>query len=162
MAITGFMSLEIDGNQLEGESVVASMDRQGMTMIRSFDHKVTVPYDAATGRASGKRLHGPFIVVKDIDSISPLICQAMCNNMPVSMTLKLFRPSQDTGAEEHYYTILLEDGSVSGIAPYLPMAAEEGTAHLPALEKVSFSYKRISWTEETKGATHVDDWYDEA
>ena len=107
------------------------------------------PRDQATGTISGKRQHSPVTVVKPVDKASPLLYKALCTHEPVnSAEFRFFRPDR-VGPEpdEHYYTVLLENGYVESI-----------TAIGRGMEKVGFVFQDITWTYEIGGATHKDSW----
>ncbi len=142
-----FLKLEIDGNYIEGESTIASMDREGTIQCGAFDHEVSVPYDAATAQTTGARVHGPISIIKRIDKTTPLLLKALCLNEPVdSAEFMFFRPATSgDGAEEKYLTILLENAKI--------VAIENA---YPNVERVSFLSCKIRWTYEIGGAEFQD------
>ena len=148
-----FVRLRIDGNDIEGESTIISMEREGTIECFGFEYDLTTPREEATGMLTGRRQHSPITIVKRVDKSTPLLYRALCNNEPVtSAQLRFFRPSPaGSGTEEHFYTILLERGYVSDI-----------TSVGRNLEKVSFVFQDITWTYEIGGATHKDSWKGES
>jgi type VI secretion system secreted protein Hcp len=160
MAQTVHLRLQIDGNNVEGESTIASMKREGTIQCEAFYYGVAAPRDAASGKLTGRRQHEPVTIHKRIDKSTPLLLKALCRNEPVtSAEFRFFRPSPGrSGAEEHFFTVLLENGyisSVSQISETAMMAGEEAT---PMMEEVAFVFQDITWTYEIGGATHKDIW----
>jgi type VI secretion system secreted protein Hcp len=127
-------------------------------LVEEFDHEIYIPHDVQTGLASGKRVHGEFTVTKFFDQASPLIASALCNGEHMTdVTLKFYRIAP-TGNEEHYYTIMLENAVVVRMNPYVPNCLDAASETYGHMEKVAFTYERITWTYEETGATATDDW----
>ena len=161
MAQTVHLKLEIDGNTIEGESTISSMEREGTIECSSFDYMLTTFYDYATGKLSGKRKHEPVVIQKRIDKSTPLLLKALCQNEPVtSAEFRFYRPSPGgSGAEEHFFTVLLENGHITSVKQVSEDAIIGGEAAPPMMEKVAFNFKTITWTYEIGGATHRDSWF---
>lgn len=142
-----FLHLQIDGNDIEGESTIASMEREGTIECQAFDHEMRVPYDPVTFEIAGRQIHGAVTIIKRTDKTSPLLYKALCQNEPVTKAeFRFYRASLGgSGAEEHYSTVLLENGYVVGIR-----------RSFQNLERVTFVYQDITWTYEIGGATHHD------
>ena len=142
-----YLRLQIDGNDISGESTVLSLDREDTIECFGFDHKVSIPYDAQTHQL-GSRIHGPVSILKRTDKSSPLLYKALCQREPVtSADFMFFRPSLGVGgAEERYLTVRLETASIVSIETVYPN-----------VERVTFLYNDITWTYEIGGVTFRDD-----
>jgi type VI secretion system secreted protein Hcp len=162
MAQTVHLKLQIDGNDIEGESTIASMDREGTIECGSFVDGVTTPREEATGMLTGKRQYSPVTITKRIDKSTPLLWKALCQNEPVTMAnFRFFRPSPGgSGAEEHFLTVDLENGYISAIKRLSEDAitSDLGESAPPMMESVSFHFQDITVTYEIGGATHKDSW----
>jgi type VI secretion system secreted protein Hcp len=160
MAQTVHLWLTIDGNYVEGESSVVSLDRAGTIECSSFRYGVTTPYGRRSGRRTGRRQHEPVKVHKRIDKSTPLLLKALCNHEPVNEAeFRFYRPSPTgSGAEEHFFTVLLENGYISGVRQLSEDAIMGGEAAPPMMEEVTFVFQDITWTYEPNGATHHDSW----
>ena len=160
MAQTVHLSLQIDGNDVEGESTIASMEREGTIECSSFKYSVITPREESTGRLTGRRQHRAVEVTKRIDKSTPLLLKALCENEPVtSASFRFFRPGPGgSGAEEHFYTVLLENGYVAGVSPLSEDETMGGEAAPPMMEEIAFVFQDITWTYEIGGATHKDSW----
>jgi type VI secretion system secreted protein Hcp len=160
MAQTVHLNLEIDGNTIEGESTISSMDREGTIECSSYEGAVVTPRDEATGRVMGRRQHHPIKFIKRIDRTTPLLIKALCENQPVtSAEFRFFRPSPGgSGAEEHFYTVSLKKGYVSSISQLSEDVIIAGEDAAPMMEEVELVFSEITWIYEIGGATHKDSW----
>ena len=164
MAQTVHLKLQIDGNDTEGESTIASLEREGTIECSSFTYELTTPREEASGQLTGKRQHRPIRITKRIDKSTPLLLKALCQNEPVtSGEFMHFRPSPGgSGAEEKFYTVLIENGYVGSVKQLSEDAIMAGEKAPPMMEEVSFVFQDITWTYEIGGATHKDSWKGEA
>jgi type VI secretion system secreted protein Hcp len=86
----------------------------------AFEYAVTGQYDAGSGQLSGRRTHKPVTIVREVDSASPLLWQALCTNEGfVTATLSFARPSSG-GKLTLAYTIELTNGTISNVNQYNP------------------------------------------
>lgn len=145
-----YLYLEIDGNIIEGESAVASLDRENLIPVHSFTQEVHTPEDS-----SGSRTYKPIVITKSIDKTSPLLAKALTNNEKVDKAeFRFFRlSSSGAGSEEHFYTIVLEAGQIVSLTTYTEITDSGNAYHL---EEVSISFQDITWTYEVGGASHRD------
>lgn len=151
MEVTGKNQGKIDGS--------CDMDgRENTILVYGLDHKVYIPRDPQSGLPSGKRIHGPLTVEKEIDKASPLLYQALCTGEQLSnVTIKKYR-IDPTGAEEHYFTITLEDAIIVDMSPYMPLAFLTENEPYRHMEKVSFTYSKIKWKHEVDSKESEDSW----
>lgn len=144
--------------EINGDSTVTSMDREGTIEAFEFEHMVYIPIETS-GRATGERSHGPIKITKRIDRSSPLLHAALFNIEPLEVTLKFYRPNPaGDGTTEQFYTIRLQNVRVSSIKTISPNTLDENTASQPAMEEVSFVYGMIRWTYEPAGVEAEDQW----
>lgn len=132
--------------------------REGTILVQGLDHDVTIPTDIQTGLAAGKRVHGKFKIIKEFDKASPLLYQALVTGEHMkNVEVKFFRISK-TGAEEHYFTIRLEDAVLQSVRPWMPNCMDKGMASFGHMEDVSFTYRKIIWRHEVDKKEGQDDW----
>ncbi len=142
-AISIFLFLMIDGVEIQGESTIVSMDRENSIQIDSFNQEMA--------RESGKIEHKHIVFTKAIDKSSPLLFKALSSDESVdSAEFRFFRSSLSSGAEEHFYTIKIENGKVESAITFTD------STYPFYCEEVSFSFQDITWTDEIGGATHMD------
>lgn len=151
MEITGKNQGKIDGScDMEG--------REDTILVYALDHKVHIPRDPQSGLPSGKRIHSPLTIDKEIDKSSPMIYQALCSGEQLSdVTIRKYR-IDPTGAEEHYFTITLEDAIIVEVTPYMPLAFLAQNEPYRHMEKVSFTYSKIKWKHEVDSKESEDSW----
>ena len=154
-----YLYLEIDGNIIEGESAVASLGRDKLIPIHSLKQEVHNPQDSSSGQYSNSRVYKPLVFTKDIDQTSPLLAKAFTNNETVDKAqFKFYRTDQSgSGAEEHFYSITLEAGSIVALTTFTSFSDSGDAYHL---EEVSIIFQNIKWTYETTGAEHADSFRD--
>jgi type VI secretion system secreted protein Hcp len=156
MAQTVHLRLQIDGNDIEGESTIASMDRDGTIECSSFSFEGGVGFTPGSFVLTSKPEQKPVVIVKRIDQSTPLLLTAACKNEPVNYAeFRFFRPApRQGGAEQHFYTVLLENGFITAVNQVSEDAIVGGEDAPPMMEEVTFIYTDITWTYEIGGATH--------
>ena len=158
MAQTVHLLLRIGGADIEGESTITSQDRANTIECLSFESEVSTARESAMGMTTGRRQHKPIVVRKRIDKSTPLLLKALCQNEEVtSAEFRFYRPSPSgDGTEEHFYSVVLEEGRVGSVRQISEDATIAGENAPPVLEEVSFIFQRITWTYEDGGVTHMD------
>ena len=91
--------------------------------------KVAAPRDIATGQASGKRMHKPFVIMKTVDAASPKLMEA-CASGKHFATVNVDMMSG--GAMKHY---TLEDVVIS--------SDKQSSGGDRPMESISFTYQKI-------------------
>lgn len=156
-ALPSYMWVE-GANQgaIEGSSDIEG--REGAIVVYAFGHSLSVPIDLQSGSPTGKRVHGPFKILKSFDKSSPKLYQACVTGEHLTkVTVKFYRIAP-TGQEEHYYTIELEDAIIVNISPSMPTTFLQANEAYRHMETVSFTYRKITWTYEPDGVESQDDW----
>ncbi|MEM7137426.1 MAG: type VI secretion system tube protein TssD [Myxococcota bacterium] len=152
--------LQANGEAVEGESSVNTMERENTIECFSFEYGVTGGSEAFSGSPSGVRNYEPIRVTKRVDKSSPLLWRALCNNEAIDATFKFYRPDTGAGAlTEHFYTVEISEGRIAGIdfvSPDSMMGSNE-----PPTETISFVYNNMMQTYETTGAAHQDSFRDQ-
>ena len=156
-AQTVHIKLEIDGNVIEGESTIASLEREGTIEASGAGFSVSVPV-STTGLPTGRHAYRPYVITKRLDKTTPLLFKALTMGEPVTrLEAMYFRPSPGgSGAEEKFQTILLESGLITSIIQTSEDAILAGESAPPVMEMVSFVFDRITITYEIGGVTHTD------
>src|SRR4051794_3294922 len=109
MALNAYLKLK---GQKQGEikGSVTQKGREGKIMVIAVSHEIVSPRDAASGLPTGKRMHKPFVITKELDKSSPLLYSVLCTNENVSeWELQFWTPqlraTSGTGAEVQHYTV---------------------------------------------------------
>jgi type VI secretion system secreted protein Hcp len=132
-------------------------DREDTILVQGFDHVVEIPTDER-GVASGRRVHRPMTIIKEIDKSTPMLYQALCSNeLLTEVTLNWYR-LDGTGDYELYYSIYLENGFITRIRPWVPNVLDRKNETLRHMEDISIAYEKIIWTWEPDGIEYEDTW----
>lgn len=132
--------------------------RENSILVQGLDHEVAIPRSPQDGQPTGKRVHNPLTITKVFDASSPKLQQALCSGERIpKWEMKFYRIS-DTGNEEHYFTIKLEDAIVVSMKTYYPNCLDAKLEQYRHMEDVSFTYGKIIWTWEIDGIEAEDDW----
>ncbi len=149
---------------LEGENqgeIKGSCDMEGREdsiLVYQVDHTIHIPRDPQSGQPSGKRVHGPFTIVKEFDKASPKLYQALATGERMKhVIIKYFR-IDPTGMEEHYFSHELATAIVVNMRAYYPLTFIKQNEPYRHMEEVSFSYDKIKWTWEVDGIEAEDSW----
>ena len=132
--------------------------REGTIVVYSLGHNVTVPTDPASGLPTGRRVHNPLKILKEIDKSSPRLYQALVTGERLAKFILRFYRINDEGREEHYFTIQLEDAVIVSMTPSFPTAFLSQNESYRHMETVAFVYRKITWTWEPDGIESQDDW----
>lgn len=148
--------LKVKGSkQGEIKGDVTEKGKEGLIKTISFQHEVVSPRDAASGLATGKRIHKPLVISKEIDKSSPLLMAALSRGESLSeVTLSFYRPGKNPNTNELWYTISLKNAFISDI--HSTWVSEKKQS----LEEVSFTYEKIKWTITDGNVTFEDTWSD--
>ena len=159
MAMTVHIELLANGEKIDGDSTIESMDRADTIECLSFEDSVRTAREASTGIASGERTYEPLRVVKRIDKSSPLLAKALCQNEVIEATFRFYRPAPSgDGTTEHYFTIEIQEGRIGSITRISPDVIDPASANAPPTEEVTFVFGYIRWCYEPDGIEHIDHW----
>ena len=130
---------------------VTEKGKEGQIRVTAYAHEIVSPRDVASGMATGKRQHKPFVITKEIDKASPLLYNALSSNeMLPEVTLSFYRPAKaGSGASAQWYTIRLSNAIISGIKSWTDDKGQP-------FEDVSLVYQRIAWTYTDGNVTFED------
>jgi len=144
-------------NQGEIEGACDIPSREGSMLVYEVDHCVELPTDNR-GVSSGRRLHRPLTVTKEIDKASPMILQALCTGERLSEVCLEYYRIDEVGTEELYYTVMLSNALVSKVKPWVPNSLDATKTGFRHMEDISFIYEKIRWTWELDGIEYEDVW----
>ena len=123
----------------------------------------TAPRDHASGLPTGKRMHKPFVVTKELDKSSPLLYNALVHNENIpEWELQFWAPqlkaATGTGTEVQHYTVKLTNANIASIDFRMPNNKHPDLMKFAEYEEVAFTYQKITWTWNDGGITAEDDW----
>jgi type VI secretion system secreted protein Hcp len=163
MALNAYLKLKgVKQGEIKGS--ITQKGREGKIAVIAVNHEISVPYNAATGLASGKRMHKPFVITKELDKSSPSLYNALISNENITdWELQFWTPqlgaATGIGAEKQHYTIRLTNARIIDIKFVLPNTKITETQNLAEYEEVTFLYQKIEWTWNDGGIMATDDVY---
>lgn len=157
MALNVFLKLkgQQQGNIL-GSAIAKGQD--GKIVVIAADHELLSPRDPATGQATGRRQHRPFVITKEVDRSSPLLYRAFASNENLTEWELQFWGANPQGVDVQRYVVALTNASIANIKFHLPNLKRPELAPYLLYEEVSFVYQKIVWTWSDGGITAQDDW----
>jgi type VI secretion system secreted protein Hcp len=163
MAETVHLYLKSNGEDIQGESTQTSLGRENSVECLFFEDAVRTAREKGTGLASGRRTFEPIKFRKRIDKSSPLLARSLCNNEVIEGTFKFFRPNPaGDGTTQHFFTVEFGEGRIASITRTSPDVIDPASATSPPVEEVGFVFHNITWTYESTGASHHDNWRENA
>lgn len=148
MAVKGTILFKDEGgNELEGPRLDKSCT------VLEFSVQLKLPYDRTSGQVTGSRMYEPFVVVKEIDKITPFMFQYCAQGkLFKSIVISLYEIAEATGKETVYFTYTLTNARLVSAENYMPSAFEADRMSVAHLEKISIIPESIEW-EHKKGST---------
>jgi type VI secretion system secreted protein Hcp len=78
-AVSSFLKLRsAKQGEIEGSSLTKS--HPNWIVVRGFSLSASMPTDAKSGLPTGRRMHKPLVITKELDKSSPALHQAFANN----------------------------------------------------------------------------------
>lgn len=162
MALNAYLKLK---GQKQGEikGSVTQKGRENKIMVIAVAHEIVSPRDPASGLPTGKRMHKPLVITKELDKSSPLLYNVLVNNENVSdWELQFWTPqlkaATGVGAEVQHYTITLKNANVASIAFRMANNKHPDLMKFAEYEEVAFTYEKITWTWNDGGVMAEDSW----
>jgi type VI secretion system secreted protein Hcp len=157
MALNAYLKLK--GHKCgEVKGSVTQKGRENKIMVIAVSHDIVSPRDAASGLPTGKRMHKPFVITKELDKSSPLLYNILVHNENITeWELQFWQPSA-TGAEKQHYSIKLLNANIASIDFRMANNKHPDLMKFSEYEEVAFTYQKITWTWVDGGITAEDDW----
>ena len=145
-------------NQGKIDGSCAIKGREGTIQVQAFDYSVELPKNPQTGLPTGRRVHNPITIVKEIDKSSPKLFQALCSGEQMSkVTIDWYRIDPQ-GKEEKYFTTELENATIVSMKTWMPNVLRSEDKHMGHMEDVSFAFEKITQTWTNGGISGEDSW----
>jgi type VI secretion system secreted protein Hcp len=147
--------------QIKGS--VTQKGREDSIMVIAASHEIVSPRDPASGLPTGKRMHKPFVITKELDKSSPILWNILVTNENVSdWELKFYTPqlkaATGTGMEVQHYTVKLTNANIASISFRMANNKHPDLMKYAEYEEIAFTYQKIEWTWTEGGITAMDDW----
>lgn len=162
MALNAYLKLKGEKTgDIKGS--VTQKGREGKIMVIAVSHEIVSPRDAASGLPTGKRMHKPFVITKELDKSSPLLYSALVNNENIAeWELQFWTPqlkaATGTGQEVQHYTVKLTNANIASMAFRMANNKHPDLMKFAEYEEIAFTYQKITWTWTDGGITAEDDW----
>lgn len=150
MALTAYLSLK-GSKQGAIKGDVIQKGRENQIAVYAANHQINTPFDAVTGLRTGKQVHKPLMITKEIDRSTPQLFQALITNEAISEFILRFwsprksGPAAASGVEVQIYTITLTNASIVSIETNMDNNKIDSNLKLPVFEMVAFAYDSIEW-----------------
>ena len=162
MSLNAYLNLK---GQKQGDikGSVIQKGREGKIMVIAVSHEIMSPRDPASGLPTGKRMHKPFTITKELDKSSPLLYSVLCNNENIpTWQLEFWTPQiaakTGAGAEVQHYTVQLENANIASITFRMANNKHPDLMKFAEYEEIAFTYQKIEWTWNDGGISADDDW----
>jgi len=163
MALNAYLKLK---GQKQGDikGSVTQKGREGSIMVIACSDSIVSPRDAASGLATGKRMHKPFVITKELDMSSPLLYTALVTNENITTwqldfyTTQFADRTQSVGSEMNNFTVKLTNASICSIDFHMLNNKQPDLMKFNEYEEIAFVYQKIEWTWIKGGITAMDDW----
>ena len=164
MALSAFLKLKGQKQgEIKGSVTQTTGNRKDKIQVIAVSHEVVSPRDPASGLPTGKRMHKPFVITKELDKSSPLLYNVLCTNENISeWELQFWTPqlsaASGVGAEKQHYTVKLTNANIASISFRMLNNKNPELTRYTEFEEVAFTYQKIEWTWTDGGITAMDDW----
>jgi len=157
MPMPGFFSLT--GKQqgkIEGSCTI--QNQEGKILVQGVDHTIEIPRSIQTGLPTGKRIHLPLMIIKELDKSSPKLFQALTSGEQLTDAKLEYYLTSAQGQETLYYTVEIKNAIITSIRKYYPVALDPNNKSMGHMEEVSFTYETIIETFTPDGIEAQDSW----
>ncbi len=157
MALTAYVKVEgASQGEMKGDCPQGG-DKKDKILVYAIEHSVEIPKDTHTGLPTGQRIHHPLIIEKHLDMATPKLYKACCTGEQCKVTIDHYRIKAD-GTEEKYFTIKLDEAIIVSVDKFTPETFKPENKPYSDMEKIAFTYSKISWTYNDGNIEYVDDW----
>lgn len=163
MALSSYLKIR---GQAQGEFKGGSIQkgREGWIIVSAYNHEMLTPRDPINGLPTGRRIHTPLSILKEIDPSTPAFFNAMINDeMLTSVELKNFSPNKlgtagGQGVETLTYSIILTNAKIMNIRSAMLNNNDPDLMRYERTEEISFSYEKIKFQWHLGNKTAEDTW----
>ncbi|HEY4126532.1 MAG TPA: Hcp family type VI secretion system effector [Gammaproteobacteria bacterium] len=144
-----------DQGPIEGSCDIEG--REDTILVQAFKHLVEIPTNDS-GVPSGRRVHRPLMITKEVDKSSPKLYQVLCSGEVLTeVTLRWYR-LDGSGDETQYFTVMLQNALIVKLDSWVPDVLDKQYAGYSNMENVWFTYEVIRWTWEEDGIEYEEQW----
>ncbi len=151
-------------------------DHKAKVAIERVDSETLAPRDAIDGKAKGRRVHKPLMIVQELDANVPMVLKGLVDNELITeMNIELWHKNVQSGEDEHLFNIKLVDAHFvsarlftgyegSGSGTDTSASTSKNTSEFDTRELFQFgiSYRQITWEHKVGKTMVTDNWHDKA
>ena len=157
MPMPGYLTLSGQHQgKIEGGCTIQG--HEGAILVQGVNHTIEIPKSIQTGLPTGRRIHGPLTITKEIDKSSPKLFQALTSGEQLSSAKLEYHRISPKGTEELYYTVEIRNAVITSIRKYVPNCLDPQNKTIGHMEDVSFTYETIIETFTPNGIEAQDSW----
>lgn len=130
--------------------------RRGGIEIMNSSHSMSVGVDSVSGYLTGCRQHGAYTVHKKVDSISPILNDALCTGKKFQKAIVKYYEITDAGIEKEVYRVTMSNALIAAIN--FSHAYIGGSKVNNMLETISLRYSGIEWFYLPGMIKYSDSW----
>jgi type VI secretion system secreted protein Hcp len=157
MALAAYLTIVAERQGPIRGSVIQK-GRENKILVVAVQHEIVCPRDPQSGIPTGKRMHKPFTVTKELDKASPLLYAILSTNENLVEARIDFWTASATGQEKQHFTVRLTNANISAITFKMANIRSPKLVRLAEYEEIAFTYEKIEWTWNEGGITADDDW----
>ncbi len=147
-----------DEQGLQIKAGVTIRGREGQAEGHAFDYTVSIPSDKNTGQLTAVRKHDNVVLIKTVDSASPVLFDACCRGKTLqSVRLDWYRIN-DKGEEEKYFTHTLSDVKIVKFRQFVMHVKDPRNDGYGHQEEIALRFKKIELDHPDGNIKATDDW----
>lgn len=151
MTVSSYAKVDGVPGPVEGGEV------DGQIECYSFNYEIRLPTDIRDGTITGRRQHGYFTIVHELDKASPLFAKHLCDNLEIpNVVISHYRPDVN-GDIKKYFSHEMTKVKVVGVSSHKPNTCAEESKRFRDMEEVSFMFEEITIKDE-EGNEYTDKW----
>lgn len=130
----------------------------GQIECYEFHYSIDMPTDVRDGTITGRRQHGYFSIVHELDKGSPLFAKHLCDNVEIpTVVVTHYRPDPKSGDIKKYFSHEMKKAKIVGINCYKPNTCDDASRRFRDMEEVRFMFEEIKIKDE-EGNEYTDKW----
>jgi len=140
----------------KGEST--QKGREGKIAVTSISYGVTIPRDATSGLATGRRIQHPVIFSKHWGVSSPQFFAAAFQNEILKSVLFEYYSQAPDGSVKVDHTVKLTNATIAEVDEAFASVTPMGAVDNNDVQTISLTFQKIEITSNAGGTTAIDDW----
>ena len=161
-----FAKMNINGQDIKGNTVSAPQGFDSTLQIDRYRELVEARLEATTGHYSGARVYTPISFRKRIDVASVDIQKAISSPAPakVSVDFHFFKENDGDGTTLNFFTVKAKNGRIASIERVVESTHDtDGHSSAIPYEIIKITFENIEWSSNLGSQkAHADEWVKKA